>query len=143
MVSSADRVVPQTVVMTYKQIAFSCGNFMKAKLLYFRNAEYYCFLYYFSYLHRKPIHDTDPFTGTYRDGLSFTLSVSSCNWRGESATKSMSSAKRRLLSISQLSITPALTQFNANLITASRSRLIRSGDSPHPCLTLTVILKHC
>src|SRR6218665_865531 len=55
----------------------------------------------------------------------------------------MSSAKRRLSSSLPLSFTPVpLPSFSASLITISSIRLNRSGDSPHPCITPTLILKH-
>ena len=66
-----------------------------------------------------------------------SLSVSSCGWCGDSATKSISPAKRRLFNISLFSITPALTEFSDHFITASRKWLNRSGTNPHTCLTPT------
>src|SRR6218665_1565010 len=72
-----------------------------------------------------------------------TLFVRSCRFSFMSAIKSMSSTKRRLFSSLPLSFTPVpLPSFSANLITISSIRLNKSGDSPHPCLTPTLILNH-
>src|SRR6218665_1244174 len=72
-----------------------------------------------------------------------TLFVRSYRFSFMSAIRSMSSAKRRLSSTLPLSFTPVpLPSFSANLITISSTRLNKSGDSPHPCLTPTLILNH-
>src|SRR6218665_2390399 len=78
-----------------------------------------------------------------------TSSVSSCSCPSSSSTRSMSSANLRLLTVCPPTLAPASVDFKAKLIIASRIRLNRCGDSPHPCLTFTVnlsefpVYSHC
>src|SRR6218665_1826163 len=69
--------------------------------------------------------------------------VSSWSCPSSSATRSMSSANLRLLTVCPLTLAPASVDFKAKLIIASRIRLNRYGDSPHSCLTPTVTLNQC
>src|SRR6218665_3458716 len=71
-----------------------------------------------------------------------TSSVSSFSCPSSSATRSMSSANLRLLTVCPPTLAPASVDFKVKLITASRIRLNRYGDSPHLCLTPTVTLNH-
>lgn len=78
--------------------------------------------------------------------VSCNLSVSSCICSGNSTAKSVSSAKRRLLSIRLFrpiaTATLAPANCSAKLIIASRSRFNSQCDSSQPCLTPTVIMNH-
>src|SRR6218665_1788427 len=71
-----------------------------------------------------------------------TSSVSSSSCPSSSATRSMSSVNLRLLTVCPPTLAPASVDFKAKLIIASKIRLNRYGDSPHPCLTPTVTLNH-
>src|ERR1043165_6060137 len=71
-----------------------------------------------------------------------TLFVRSCSSSCVSATRSMSSAKRRLFRDRPFRFTPASPSLLASLITISSNRLNKSADILHPCLTPILTLNH-